>query len=125
MANAVNDSLVQEAGAACAAVTAGDVPEARFRLRLLMARSGNAGEMDLAIAAARLYERLGPFGGRPANGYSVTLLGLADAIERIEGRSALPMAPVASSSRMPGALWALWQIRCKKRLDMADAHSAG
>jgi hypothetical protein len=66
--------LVREAAAMGDAALALDLDEARFRAQLIAARAGEAGYVDLALAAARLVTTLAPVGTSPSSGYGAGLL---------------------------------------------------
>jgi len=69
------------------AVLAGDLDEARFRARLLMARADIAGFADVSRATAYVIAALGPTGHAPRPGYGAGILRVADAIDAARGEA--------------------------------------
>lgn len=65
------------------AALAGDFDEARFLAELLARKATRAGYADVALAAARLSEELGPPGTVPTGYYGASILRIANRLDAI------------------------------------------
>jgi hypothetical protein len=83
--NELNDlaAVLDEAAATSEAVLAGDIEDARFRVRQLEASAEKSGFNDLAQAAVRLTQTLGRPGTPMCSGYGAGMLLIADALDVI------------------------------------------
>jgi hypothetical protein len=74
-------AVSQEAAAVSDAALSGNFDEARFHVRLLIAKADIAGFGQVALAAIELLTSMGPSGTQPGQGYAADLLRVADALE--------------------------------------------
>lgn len=73
--------ITREAEAISRAALDRDFDEARFRASLIVERATAGGLAQVAAAAAKTLERLGPCGALPRKGYAEAVLGLASAVD--------------------------------------------
>lgn len=73
--------ITREAEAISRAALDRDFEEARFRATLLLEKATVGALTQVAGAAARALDRLGPSGALPNKGYGEAILGLASAVD--------------------------------------------
>jgi len=76
-------AVAQEAAAMSDAALAGDLEEARFRARLLIAKADRARFVGVSLATADLLATLGPPGAPPDVGYGAQMLRVADELDAV------------------------------------------